>query len=69
MMKKSGVKYVLAAAAAMLAIIAVQMILARVFTFHVGEVFSRTAVSALFFYTVMRMTQKTRKAAEHRQNT
>ncbi len=63
-MKKNHVKYALAAAAAMLAIIAMQMILTYVFTCRVGEVFSRTAMSALFFYSVMRVTRRERKAAE-----
>lgn len=61
-MKKNNVKYALAAAAAMLGIIAVQMILTCVFTYHAGEVFSRTAMSALFFYTVMRLGREARRA-------
>lgn len=60
MMKKSDVKYVLMAAAAMLAIIAVQMILSCVLTFHEGEVFSRIALCALFLY--MLTIRKARKA-------
>lgn len=63
-MKKNDMKYALTAAAAMLAIIAVQMILTRIFTYRMGEVFSRTAVSALFFCSVMRMTRRAGKAAE-----
>ena len=62
-MKEYNVKYVLAAAAAMAAIIAGQMVLSCVFTFHVGEVFSRTAVSALFYYSIFMLWRKSRKAA------
>lgn len=61
-MKKNNVKYTLAAAAAVLAIIAVQMILTCVFTCRAEEIFSRTAMSALFFYSVMRLGRETRRA-------
>lgn len=63
MMKKYNVKYAVAAAAVMAAIIAARMILSCVFTSHVGEVFSRIAVSALFYYSIFRLGQKCRQAA------
>lgn len=63
-MKNQNVKYALAAAAAMLAIIAAQMVLSCVFTGRAGEVFSRIALDALLLYTVMRLGRKTRNAAD-----
>ena len=62
-MKKSDLKYALAVAAMMAAIIVTQVILSRVFTYHTGEVFSRTAVSALFYYSIFMLWRKSRKAA------
>lgn len=59
MMKTPGVEYTPAATAAALAITAVQMILSRTFTYHIGEISSGTAMSTLFFYVLTRMTRKT----------
>ena len=64
MMKKNNMKYVLMAVAAMLMIIATRMLLSYLFTYHVGEVFSRVALDALFFYVLIRMGQRRRRAAD-----
>ena len=55
-------KSILTAVLVMTAIIAVQMGLSYAFSFHVGETFSKTAVSILYLYAVCRMFRK-RKAA------
>ncbi len=55
-------KSILTAVLVMTAIIAVQMGLSYTFSFHVGETFSKTAVSILYLYVVCRMFRK-RKAA------
>lgn len=47
-------RYAMTVAAAMAAIILIQMTLTCVFTFHVGEVFSKTAMTALFFFCILR---------------
>lgn len=49
------------AAAAMAAIILVQMILAVSVSWHAAEVFSTVAVSALFFYCIIRLVGKSLK--------
>ncbi len=55
-------KSILTAVLVMTAIIAVQMGLSYAFSFHVGETFSKTAVSILYLYVVCKMFRK-RKAA------
>ncbi len=55
-------KSILTAVLVMMAIIAVQTGLSYTFSFHVGETFSKTAVSILYLYAVCRMFRK-RKAA------
>lgn len=52
-------KYAGIVALTMVGIIAVQIGLTYLFTFRVGEIFSQTAMSALFLYSVMRMCQRT----------
>ena len=54
-------KYAGAFALTMVVIIAVQIGLTGLFTFRMGEMFSRTAMSALFLYAVMRMCRKQRE--------
>lgn len=63
-MKKNDMKYLLMGVAVMLVIIAVQLILSCLSTCHVGEVFSRTALDALFFYSLIRMGQRRRRTAD-----
>ena len=53
-------KYVLTTVLLLVAILAVQMGLTYAFSFHVGEVFSKTALSALYLYAVLRMFRKRR---------
>lgn len=55
-------KNILTAVLAMTAIIAVQMGLTYAFSFHVGETFSKTAITALYLYAVCRMCRKRRAA-------
>lgn len=43
---------------AMAVIIAVQMGLSIVFTYQVGEVFSKVAVSALFYWSVLQLVKR-----------
>lgn len=43
------------AAAAIVGIIVVQMILAELFTWQIGEVFSRVSLGILFYYSICRM--------------
>lgn len=52
---------ILHAVMAMAAIILVQMVLAVSFSWHAAEVFSSTAVSALFFYSIIRLAEKRRE--------
>ena len=44
----------------MAGIIAVQMILAKLFTWQVGETFSKAALAVLFYYSVCRMVREKR---------
>ncbi len=44
----------------MAGIIAVQMILAKLFTWQVGEIFSKAALAVLFYYSVCRMVREKR---------
>lgn len=55
-------KEMLKAAALMAVIIAVQMVLTYVFTYHVGEVFSRISVAALFYYYTIKAVKAVRKS-------
>ena len=61
---KKEMKYAGIAILAMVGIIAAQIGLTYLFTFRAGEIFSRTAMSALALYAVMRMCRKrpTKKA-------
>lgn len=52
------------AAAAMAAIILVQMILAVSFNWHTAEVFSSTAVSILFWYAICRLIAVQKKCSK-----
>ncbi|NBK91201.1 hypothetical protein D5278_04260 [bacterium 1XD21-13] len=54
-------KEVLKATVAMVVIIAVQMVLTYVFTYHVGEVFSKASVMALFYYYVIKYVKAVKK--------
>ena len=54
-------KKILIPAGAMLVIIAVQMVLTYVFTYHVGEVFSKASVMALFYYYVIKYVKAVKK--------
>lgn len=54
-------KEVLKATVAMVVIIAVQMVLTYVFTYHVGEVFSKVSVTALFYYYVIKYVKAVKK--------
>lgn len=49
---------ILYAVMAMIAIVLVQMVLAAVFNWHIAEVFSGTAVGALFFCSLFRMSAR-----------
>ncbi len=42
----------------MAAIIAVQMILSFAFSYQAGELFSKVAVSALFYWSVLRLVRR-----------
>lgn len=55
-------KDILIAVAAMIVIIAAQKILTSVFTYQVGETFSRIALSFLFYYAIMRGITSKKKA-------
>lgn len=56
-------KGLLIATAAMAAIVTVQMILSTIFTYHVGEVFSRISISALFYFAVFALIRHRKSAA------
>ena len=56
-------KKILTAVVIMAVIIAVQMGLSYVFTYRVGEIFSRVAVTALFYYYVLEASKMRRLAA------
>ncbi|MCI8597945.1 MAG: hypothetical protein HFJ10_05825 [Lachnospiraceae bacterium] len=55
-------KKILIPAGAMLVIIAVQIMLSCLFTYHVGEVFTKVSMSALFFYYIIKLGKKARAA-------
>lgn len=46
----------------MAVIIAVQMALTYVFTYHVGEVFSRISAAALFYFYTIKAAKAVRKS-------
>ena len=52
------------AAAAMAAIIVIQVILAVSFNWHTAEVFSSTAVSILFWYAICRLIAVQKKCSK-----
>ncbi len=56
-------KYILTTILTLASIIAVQAVLTCAFSFHVGEAFAKTAVSALFFFAIIRLFQAGRHAA------
>ncbi len=56
-------KEILKATVLMAVIIAVQMVLSHVFTYHAAEVFSKVCVMALFYYYVFKAAKVHRKAA------
>ncbi len=60
---KEILKGAVIATIAMTVIIMVQMALTYVFSFHIGEVFSKVAVSVLFYYCIIRLVQKSKSAA------
>lgn len=55
-------KYVMMMVLAMAAIIAGQTALAFVLGFHTAEILGKTAVTALYLYTIMRMFRAGREA-------
>ena len=63
---KKEMKFAGIVALTIVGIIAVQIGLTYLFTFRTGEIFSQTAMSALFLYAVLRMCRNRRekKAAE-----
>jgi len=63
MIMKRVMKGILAAFLAMAAIISVQTALAGVLGFHTAELLGKTAVTALFCYSIIRMS-RSRRAAE-----
>ncbi len=57
-----------AVAGIMAGIIAVQMILAQIFTWRVGEIFSRVSMNILFCYFVCRLIGAKRKMTKQGRN-
>ncbi len=60
---KRVLKGILIAAIVMTVIIAVQMVLTQVFTYHIAEVFSKTACTAVFCYSVFALSKKRKNPA------
>lgn len=56
-------KYLLTTILTMAAIIAAQMGLTYVFDFHTGELFGKAAMTALFWYHILRSFRGKREAA------
>ena len=56
-------KEILKATVLMAVIIAVQMVLTQVFTYHIAEVFSKTACTAVFCYSVFALSKKRKNPA------
>lgn len=58
---KEILKGIAIATIVMAAIIMVQMGLTYLFSFHVGEVFSKIAVTAVFYYSVIKTAQTVKR--------